>query len=61
MRGKKDWINTAIKHKGGLHRALHVPQGEKIPEKKLERAEHSKNSLIKEEANLAQTLKGFHK
>jgi hypothetical protein len=61
MRGKKDWINTAIKHKGGLHRALHVQQGEKIPEKKLERAEHSKNSLIKKEANLAQTLKGFHK
>jgi hypothetical protein len=61
MRGKKDWINTAIKHKGGLHKALNVPQGKKIPETKLERAEHSKNSLIKKEANLAQTLEGFHK
>lgn len=47
MRGKKDWINTAIKHKGSLHRALHVRQDEKIPETELERAEHSKNSLIK--------------
>ena len=61
MRGKKDWINTAIKHKGGLHKALHVQQGKKIPETKLEQAEHSKNSLIKKEANLAETLEGFHK
>ena len=40
--------------------ALGVPAGEKIPEKKLEKAEHSSNPTIRKEANLAKTLKGFH-
>jgi hypothetical protein len=57
----KKWISKAIKHPGKLHRELGVPQGTKIPAKKLEKAEHSKNPTVRKEANLAKTLKGFHK
>ena len=42
--------------KGKLHRHLHVPEGEKIPAKKLEKAEHSENPTLRREANLAKTL-----
>jgi hypothetical protein len=57
------WIQKAInpENKGSLHRALGVPEGQKIPEKKLEKAEHSKNSTLRKKANLAETLKRFHR
>ncbi len=55
------WIQGAIKHPGKLHRELGVPQGEKIPAKKLAKAEHSKNPTLRREANLAKTLKGLRK
>jgi len=58
--GKK-WISGAIKHPGALHRELGVPAGKRIPEKKLKAAEHSKNPTERKRANLAETLKGFHK
>ena len=59
--GKVDWIKGATsKHKGALHRELGVPEGKKIPEKKLEKAEHSKNPTERKRADLAETLKGFH-
>lgn len=52
------WIQKAVsKHPGKLHRDLGIPQGEKIPAKKLAKAEHSKNPTIRREANLARTLK----
>lgn len=54
------WIQGAIKHPGGLHRALGVPEGQKIPAGKLEKAKHSKNAHIRRMANLAGTLKGMH-
>ena len=57
----KDWIAGAIKHKGSLRKSLHVKKGEKIPEKKLEKAEHSKNKTTAKRAKLAETLKGFKK
>ena len=57
---KKHWIKSAIKRPGALHRALHVPQGEKIPADKLAKAKNSKNPRIRHEANLAETLKGMH-
>ena len=57
----KNWIAGAVKNKGALHRALGVPQGEKIPASKLEKAEHSNNPTIRKEANLAKTLASFHK
>jgi hypothetical protein len=53
------WIQGAIKHPGKLHRDLGVPQGQKIPAKKLAKAEHSKSPSIRKEANLARTLKGL--
>jgi len=57
----KDWIKGAIRHKGALHKELGVKPGEKIPASKLAKAEHSKNPLERKRANLAKTLKGFHK
>jgi hypothetical protein len=58
--GKKHWIQGAIEHPGSLHKELKVPVGEKIPEKKLEKAEHSSNDLERKRANLARVLKGMH-
>lgn len=57
------WIKNAIKPsaKGKLHGKLNVPTGEKIPEKKLNKALHSKSPSLRKEANLAKTLKSFHK
>jgi hypothetical protein len=43
-------------HKGGLHKSLGVPEGEKIPAKKVEAATHSDNPQIRKQANLAQTF-----
>lgn len=56
------WIQNSInpEKKGALHRALGVPEGKKIPESKLEKAEHSKNSTIKREANWAKTVRKYH-
>lgn len=55
------WIGAATANKGGLHRALHVAAGQKIPAKKLAKAEHSSNPKIRKEADLAKTLKGLRK
>ncbi len=57
----KMWIKEATKNKGKLHRELGVKEGEKIPDKKLAKAEKSKNPTIRKEANLARTLKGLKK
>jgi hypothetical protein len=58
---KEHWIQGAIKHPGALHKALHVKKGEKIPESKLKKAEHSKNPKTAKRARLAETLKKMHK
>ncbi len=60
----KKWIQKALskpKSPGALHRELNVKEGEKIPAKKLEKAEHSKNPIEKKRAVLAKTLSGFKK
>ena len=57
---KKNWVAGATSNKGALHRALGVPEGEKIPSKKLDAAA-KKGGKIGKEANLAKTLKGFKK
>jgi len=59
--GGGNWIAGAIKKPGSLHESLHVPQGEKIPAKKLEKAENSRNPLTRKRAALAETLKGLKK
>ncbi len=53
---KKNWIAGAVKHKGALHRELGVPEGEKIPAKKMAKAAKSKNPKIKKQVALAKTL-----
>ena len=58
---KKQWIKGAIKHPGALHKELHVPIGTKIPEGRLEKAEHSKRPLLRARARLAETLKAIRK
>lgn len=59
--GGRNWIAGAMKHPGALHKSLGVPQGEKIPAKKLAKAEHSENPKLAKRARLAETLKGLHK
>lgn len=61
MSEKKKWIQDAIKKPGALRKSLHVKKGEKIPEKKLEKAEHSNNPKTRKRAVLAETLKKMHK
>ena len=58
---KENWIKGAIKKPGALHKDLGVPTGKKIPEKKLEKAEHSKSPTIRKRAALAETLKKIKK
>lgn len=59
-RSGRKFIAGAIKHPGALHRTLGVPEGEKIPAKKLKKAERSENPTTRKRAVLAETLKGFH-
>lgn len=55
-----NWIKGAVAHNhGGLHRALGVPTGKKIPADKLAKAKRSPNEHIRKMANLASTLKSF--
>lgn len=53
------WIQGAIKHPGALHRQLGVPQGQKIPAKKLAAAA-SKGGTLGRRARLAETLGKMH-
>lgn len=56
----KNWIKGAIKKPGQLHKDLGVPQGEKIPAKKLAAAAE-KGGKVGQRARLAETLKGMKK
>ena len=47
-------------HKGKLHRELGVPEGQKIPAKKLAKAEHSKNPTVNRDAIRAKTMEGWN-
>lgn len=57
------WIQKAInpENKGKLREKLGIPEGKKISEKELNKALHGKNPTVRKEAQLAETLKGFHK
>ena len=60
----KKWIQKALGKpgsKGKLHRELHVPQGEKIPAKKMAKAAKSSNPRMRKQVNLARTLSGLRK
>jgi hypothetical protein len=60
---KKKWIQEALppSSKGKLHKALKVPMGEKIPEKKIDKAARSDSPRLRKEANFAKTLRGLRK
>ena len=60
MEHKKKWIQEAIKHPGALHRELGVPEGKKIPAKKLAKAAKAPGVEGKR-ARLAQTLRKLGK
>jgi hypothetical protein len=53
-----DFYGSSVK-KGGLHRALGVPEGQKIPVAKLAAARNSKNTHMRKMANFATNAKGF--
>jgi hypothetical protein len=53
----KKFIQAMHMKKGALREELHVPEGKKIPAKKLAKAAHSKNPTLKKRAVLANTLK----
>ena len=55
-----NWISGAIKKPGALHEQMGVPQGQKIPAKKLAKAAKAPGKLG-QRARLAQVLKGFKK
>ena len=50
-----NWIKGAIKHRGGLHRSLGIPQGQKIPPYLIAEAAKRKGR-VGQQARLAQTL-----
>ena len=57
----KNWIQKAVgKGKGNLHKALKVPEGEKIPASKIKGAA-KKTGKVGKEAQLALTLSKFKK
>jgi hypothetical protein len=60
-KAKNPSLYRAMHHlnKGGLHRALHVPEGEKIPAEKLEAAKNSSNEHVRHMANFAATMGSF--
>jgi len=57
----KKWIQSAIKKPGALHKALGVPEGKKIPAKKLAKAAHSKSPTMRKRVALAKTLSKMRK
>jgi hypothetical protein len=57
---KRKWMAKAFgKNPGKLHRKLHVPVDEPIPESKLREAEHSSDATLRREAVLAETGKRY--
>jgi hypothetical protein len=54
------FIQTAIKKPGQLHRDLGVPQGQKIPQKKLQAAA-KKGGKVGQRARFAEILEKMHK
>ena len=57
---KEKWIQKIGMKKGALHKELHVPEGKKIPAKKLAKAAKAPGKEGKR-ARLAETLKKLHK
>jgi hypothetical protein len=58
MEESEKWIQGAHvdRNKGGLHKALHVPQGETIPKSKIASATHSDNPHTRHMAQFAKNV-----
>lgn len=56
----KDFIQKAIKKPGALHKEMGIPQGKKIPAKKLNAAA-KKGGKLGQRARFAKVLKGLNK
>lgn len=59
MAGGGNWIAGATENKGGLHRSLGIPEGQKIPKSEIASAAKESGKTGKE-ARLAQTLEKMH-
>lgn len=57
----KKWIQAMHMKKGALHKEMGIPEGKKIPEKKLNKAAKSNNPKLAKRAVLAKTLRGLRK
>ena len=55
-----NWIGKIGMKKGALHREMGIPEGQKIPKKKLAKAAKAKGELGYR-ARLAEELAGFRK
>ncbi len=55
-----DPIHIKPSHEGLLHKDLHVPQGQKIPEAKIEKAAHSPDVKLAERARFAEAAEHWH-
>ena len=53
-------IDIKPSHKGKLHRALGIPEGQEIPRSRLEEAKHSKDPDIRREATFALNARGWN-
>jgi hypothetical protein len=49
-------LGGAVKHPGALHRALGVPEGQRIPAAAIKKAERSRNPTLRKRAFLAETF-----
>jgi hypothetical protein len=58
----KNWMqpdgkgSTVVKHPGALHKALGVPEGQKIPAKKTAKAARSESPKVRKMAGLAKAF-----
>jgi len=52
-------IHINPRHKGLLHKDLGVPEGQKIPEAKLEKGLHSENKKVRARARFAKNAEHF--
>ena len=53
-------IHIKKSHKGRLHRALGVPQGQKLTQAQIMKAEHSRKPAVRKEAHFAAAAERWH-
>jgi len=61
MANDPHWIEHAHLKEGALREKTGTKDGKDISAKKLHAAAHSKNATTRQQAHLAETLKGLHK